>query len=82
MITIKDTNINLEDTITCGQIFRYEKEKDNSYTIVLSDRVVNLKKDYGNKISSFGLFTSKVFSESFKWSMSNIFSAIDRAMNN
>ncbi|MBQ9024002.1 MAG: 8-oxoguanine DNA glycosylase [Bacilli bacterium] len=45
MITIKDTNINLEDTITCGQIFRYEKEKDNSYTIVLSDRVVNLKKD-------------------------------------
>ena len=45
MITIKDTNINLEDTITCGQIFRYETEKDNSYTLVLSDRVVNLKKD-------------------------------------
>lgn len=45
MITIKNTDINLDDTITCGQIFRYEKEDDNSYTVILSDRVVNLKKD-------------------------------------
>ena len=44
MIQIKNTNINLDDTITCGQIFRYIKENDNSYTVILSDRVVNLKK--------------------------------------
>ena len=44
MITIKNININLDDTITCGQIFRYEKEIDNSYTVILSDRVVNIKK--------------------------------------
>ena len=50
MITIKNVNINLEDTITCGQIFRYTKEEDNSYTVILSDRVVNLKKDDNNLI--------------------------------
>ncbi len=45
MIEIKNTDINLKDTITCGQIFRYYNEDDNSYTIILSDRVVNIKKE-------------------------------------
>ena len=44
MIKIK-SDINLKDTITCGQIFRYIEEIDDSYTIILSDRVVNLKKE-------------------------------------
>jgi N-glycosylase/DNA lyase len=44
MITIKNTDINLKDTITCGQIFRYIKENDNSYTVILNDRVINIKK--------------------------------------
>lgn len=44
MITIKNiNNLDLDNTITCGQIFRYEKELDNSYTIILTDRVVNIK---------------------------------------
>ena len=44
MITIKNiNNLDLDNTITCGQIFRYEKELDNSYTVILSDRVVNIK---------------------------------------
>ena len=42
-------NFNLHDTVTCGQIFRFDIEKDNSYTVVLSDRVVNLKLD-GDKL--------------------------------
>lgn len=50
MITIKDTNINLHDTIACGQIFRYIEEDDNSYTIILSDRVVNIRKDKNDLI--------------------------------
>ena len=45
MIKIKNINLKLDDTITCGQIFRYTKEIDNSYTVILSDRVVNLKMD-------------------------------------
>ena len=45
MIKIENAFINLKDTITCGQIFRYIKESDNSYTVLLSDRVVNIKQD-------------------------------------
>jgi len=36
-------NLDLDNTITCGQIFRYKQEEDNSYTVILSDRVVNIK---------------------------------------
>ena len=50
MITLKNIHINLDDTITCGQIFRYKKEEDSSYTIILSDRVVNLKMIENNLI--------------------------------
>lgn len=50
MLRIKNTDINLKDTITCGQIFRYEENDDNSYTVILSDRVVNLKKENNDLI--------------------------------
>ena len=44
MLIIKNVdNLDLDNTITCGQIFRFIKEEDNSYTVILSDRVVNLK---------------------------------------
>jgi len=44
MLTIKNiNNLDLDNTITCGQIFRYKQEEDNSYTIILTDRVVNIK---------------------------------------
>ena len=48
-MTINVNNLNLHDTITCGQIFRYEIEDDDSYTVILPDRVVNLKLD-NNKL--------------------------------
>ena len=45
---LKVNNFNLKDTITCGQIFRYEILSDNSYDVILSDRVINIyqKDDY------------------------------------
>ena len=45
---LKVNNFNLKDTITCGQIFRYEVLSDNSYDVILSDRVINIyqKDDY------------------------------------
>lgn len=43
LVTKKIKNFDLENTITCGQIFRFIKEEDNSFTIVISDRVINLK---------------------------------------
>lgn len=36
-------NFNLDDIVNCGEIFRYEKELDGSYTIILKDRVINVK---------------------------------------
>lgn len=44
MKKIKKNNINLYETITCGQIFRYEIN-DNEYTLILNDRVVKLRED-------------------------------------
>lgn len=44
MITLNNIrNFDLKSTVTCGQIFRYNTEDDNSYTIILSDRVINIK---------------------------------------
>lgn len=42
---ININNFNLNDTITCGQIFRYEKNIDNSFDVILSDRVINIKQE-------------------------------------
>ena len=36
-MTIEVNNLNLKDTITCGQIFRFIEEDDESYTVVLPD---------------------------------------------
>ena len=44
MKKIKKNNINLYDTITCGQIFRYEVN-NNEYILILEDRVVKLIED-------------------------------------
>ena len=49
MIKIKNIDIDLPSTIECGQIFRYIKEENNSYTIILKDRVVNIKNE-GNSL--------------------------------
>ncbi len=38
-------NINLYDTLFSGQCFRMALESDGSYTIILKDRVVNIKED-------------------------------------
>ena len=42
---IEKKDINLYDTLFSGQCFRMTKEEDMSYTIVLKDRVVNIKED-------------------------------------
>lgn len=34
----------LNDTITCGQIFRFSKLEDGSYDVILKDRVINVYK--------------------------------------
>ena len=45
MIKIDDCDLNLTDTITCGQLFRYFEIDDGSYDIVIKDRVINVRMD-------------------------------------
>ena len=40
---LKVNNFNLKDTVTCGQIFRFEELDDSSFDIILTDRVINVK---------------------------------------
>ena len=42
----------LDETITCGQIFRFFKQEDGSYDIVLKDRVINVFMDGENLCAS------------------------------
>lgn len=46
MIKINVDNLNLKDTITCGQIFRF-REVNDYYIVILKDRVVKLRYDNG-----------------------------------
>lgn len=46
MIKIKiERPFKLSDTVTCGQIFRFFKEDDGSFNIVIKDRVINVFMD-------------------------------------
>ena len=50
MIKIKiERPFKLSDTVTCGQIFRFFKEDDGSFNIVIKDRVINVFMD-GNSL--------------------------------
>ena len=53
MIRIKlENDFDLASTITCGQIFRFDKEEDNSYTVALHDRIINIYEEDGFLIVS------------------------------
>ena len=57
MVKISNVDINLNDTVTCGQCFRFKKNDDDSFTMILSDRIINIKQEnndliiYSNKHS-------------------------------
>ena len=42
---IEKRNINLYDTLFSGQCFRMTKENDGSYTVIIHDRVINIKEE-------------------------------------
>ena len=50
MIKLENFDINLKDTITCGQCFRFYEENDGSFTMILRDRVINIKNDEKNNL--------------------------------
>ena len=73
---------NKKTYLTNEKIKQFEKDVSEGKDIKVENYVVNLRKDYNNRISSFGLFTSKVFAKTFKWGMNGIFSGIDKMMDN
>ena len=58
-----------------------EKVKQFEKDVKVENYVVNMKKNYSNKVSNFGLFTSKSFAKGFKWGMNNLFDGIDKMVN-
>ncbi len=74
--------LNNEKTyLTEEKIKQFEEDVAAGKEINVENYVVNLKKDYGNTISSFGLYTSKTFANSFKWLMNKIFGSISDAVS-
>ena len=67
--------------LTEEKIKAFEEDVKNGKEIKVENYVVNLKKDYSNKISDFGLFTSKTFAKYFKKGIVGIFSGIDKMVN-
>lgn len=72
---------NKKSYLTEDKIKKFEEDVKNGKEIKVENYVVNLKKDYGNTISDFGLFTSKTFAKYFKKGMNFIFGGIDKMVN-
>ncbi len=72
---------NKKSTLTEEKIKEFEQDVKSGKEIKVENYVVNIKKDYGNKVSSFGLFTSKAFAKYFKIGMNGIFGGIDKMVN-
>ena len=72
---------NKKASLTEEKIREFEEDVKNGKEIKVENYVVNLKKDYSNKISGFGLFTSETFAKYFKLGMNGIFGGIDKMVN-
>ena len=72
---------NKKATLTEEKIKEFEEDVKNGKEIKVENYIVNLKKDYSNKISDFGLFTSKTFAKYFKKGLVAVFSGIDKMVN-
>lgn len=67
-------------SITAEKIKEFEEDVRNGNKIDVNNYVINIKKDYGNKVSSFGLYTSKMIAKYFKKGINGIFSGLDDVM--
>lgn len=72
---------NKKSTLTEEKIKEFEEDVKSGKEIKIENYVVNIKKDYSNKVSNFGLFTSKAFAKYFKMGMNGIFGGIDKMVN-
>ncbi|MEE0699764.1 MAG: hypothetical protein U0M66_04180 [Bacilli bacterium] len=72
---------NKKTTLTEEKIKQFEEDVRNGKEIRVENYVVNMKKDYGNVVSNFGLFTSQTISKYFKKGLTSVFGGIDKMVN-
>lgn len=74
-------NINKKKTyLTKESIKRFEDDVEKGKEIKVENYVVNMQKNYDNKLSRFGRYTSKFMGNTFKWGMTKTFKVIDKMM--
>lgn len=76
-----ETLNNKKATLTEEKIKQFEEDVKNGKQINVDDYIVDISQNYGNKISDFGLFTSKTFAKYFEKGLIKIFSGIDKMVN-
>ena len=67
-----------KSSLTEEKIKQFEQDVKEGKEIKVENYVVDLKKDYGNNVSQFGLYTSKTFAKYFKKAMNSIFGEVDK----
>lgn len=67
--------------LTEDKIKEFEKDIKDGKKIDVENYIVNVKKDYSNIVSDFGLFTSNVFAKYFKKGMTKLFGGVDKMVN-
>lgn len=72
---------NRKKVLTEDAIKRFEEDVRNGEKIDVNDYLIENKKNYSNKISRFGLYTSEVIGKYFKKGINGIFSNIDKMMD-
>lgn len=72
---------NKKATLTQEKIEAFEKDVKNGKEIKVENYMVNIKKDYSNVISDFGLYTSKTFAKYFKKGMNKVFNGANNMVS-
>ncbi len=72
---------NKKATLTEEKIKQFEKDVKDGKEIKVENYVVNMKKDYGNAVSNFGLYTSKTFAKYFQKGLNKIFGGVDKVVS-
>ena len=72
---------NQKSTLTEEKIKEFERDIESGKEIKVENYVINLKKDYQNNLSDFGLLTSKAIGKYLKKGLTFVFSGIDKMVN-
>ncbi|MEG2351384.1 MAG: hypothetical protein RSA10_02815 [Bacilli bacterium] len=70
-----------KSTLTEEKIKEFEEDVKKGKEINVENYVVNIKKDYSNNVSNFGLFTSEKIAKYFKKGLTTMFKAVDKMVN-